>query len=140
MSVETEKPKNLIEFLLDNPQDNCFEYVYPSERFKEAGLKFKIKLPSGKEYTTYRQNAIKIGRHSNVNIDNSLLNENLILNHVIEPNFKSSEFLKQTGCPDPVHAMYKYLKAGEIDALANIITNLAGFASDAELVSEVKNF
>jgi hypothetical protein len=137
--AEREKAQSLLEFLIDNPQDNCYEFVYPSERFKNAGFKFKIKLPTGKEYSKYRQDAIKIGRHSNVNIDTSFLNEQLILNHVIEPNFKSSEFLKQANCHLPSDALYKFLKAGEIDAPANIIVNLAGFSSDAELVEEVKN-
>jgi hypothetical protein len=134
-----EKAQNLIEFLLENPQDGAFEEVYPSERFKKQGLKFKIKVPTGREYSAYRQEALKIGKRQNVNFDSTSFNEKLIINHVVEPNFKSAEFLKKAGCNLPTDALYKFLKAGEIDSLANIIISLAGFASDAELVDEVKN-
>jgi hypothetical protein len=140
MSTEkTAEPKSLIEFLLENPQDDCYEYVYPSERFKKLGYKFKIKLPTGKEYSDYRKDAIRIGKRSNVNFDAAALNEALIINHVIEPDFKSAEFLKKAGVTLPSKALYKFLKAGEIDALAGIIAELAGFSSDAELVDQAKN-
>ena len=134
------KATTLTEFLAENPVDNITAEVYISERFKKAGLAFKIKAMNGQEFNSYQKQATAVGRHKKVNFDSALFNELVVLNHTVEPNFKDANLLAKMNCVTPEQFLYSRLKAGEIAELATQISTLSGFDSDqASLVEEVKN-
>lgn len=128
----------LLEFLISNPVDNMTEEVVVSNRL--AAYPFKIKAMSGPEFSEYQKLATKIGRHKKVDFDSKIFNEQVILNHTIEPNFRDAESVKKSGCLSPEQFLYKFLLAGEIAELSQRISALSGFDKDMDdLVDEAKN-
>ena len=128
----------LLEFLIDNPVDNLTEEVIVSQRL--AKFPFKIKGMTGPEFSEYQKLSTKIGRHKKVEFDSKLFNEQVVLNHTVDPNFRDAESIKKAGCSTPEQVLYKSLLAGEISELAQQISALSGFDKDMEeTVEEAKN-
>lgn len=128
----------LIDFLIENPVDNVFDEVIVSERLKK--FPFRIKAISGPQFSEYQKQATTIGKKRKVTFDSKLFNELVILNHVIEPNFKSADSIKKAGCSTPEQFLYRSLLSGEIQELAQQINSLSGFENEAdEVVEEAKN-
>ncbi len=129
---------NLLQFLIENPIDELIAEVIISQRL--AGFKFKIKAMSGEEFSEYQKLAMKIGGSKKVEFNTKIFNEQIIINHTIEPNFKDAESIKQAGCQTPEQFLYKSLLAGEISELSQQISELSGFDKDInEAVEEAKN-
>ena len=128
-------------FLADNPQDNLSDEVEVSSRLTAAGFKFKISAPTGDQFSQYQKEAISIGRRRKMDFDSRRLNELLIVNHTLVPNFRSTAFLQALKVTTPEQAVNKVLKAGEIQDLSTSIQKLAGFqAEDGEgLDDQAKN-
>lgn len=129
----------LQEFLLSNPQDNVIREVYPSSRFQGRGMPFKVRLMTSKEYSGYQRAAFRLMDGRNMRFDQERFNNLIVLNHVIEPNFKDQAFLAKAGCTTPDQLLNKVLKAGEVLALAEFIAQASGFGDDAHEVQTAKN-
>ena len=128
----------LLEFLIENPVDNLTEKVVVSTRL--AKYPFTIKAMTGPEFSSYQKLATRIGKHKKVDFDSKLFNEQVVLNHTVEPNFRDAESIKKAGCTSPEQFMYKCLLAGEISELSQQISVLSGFNRDIEeTVEEAKN-
>ena len=128
----------LLEFLADNPVDNITEDVVISQRL--AKYPFKIRAMTGDEFTEYQKMATTFGRHKKASFDSKLFNEQVIINHTVEPNFKDAATLKKAGCTTPQQFINKCLLAGEISELTKRISALSGFDTEInEVVSEAKN-
>lgn len=143
MAADTEKGtstlSSLESFLAENPQDNLREEIEVSPRLTTAGFKFTISAPDGAEFSQYQKEAISVGRRKSVNFDTKRFNELLVINHTVVPNFRKTELIKKLGVATPEQALYRVLKAGEIQDLSTAIQELAGFQSDDELLDEAKN-
>ncbi|GKU79856.1 XkdN-like protein [Paenibacillus sp. L3-i20] len=137
---------SLQEFLNNNPIDNITKEVPISERLKDDKgnlLLFKIKGMTGDEFEDLRKKSTKTdlrkGKRS-VAFDNKTFNEQMVINHTIEPDFKSAASIEALKCTSPSQYLNKVLLAGEIIELSNQIQTLSGFELDlSELVEEAKN-
>lgn len=128
----------LLEFLVDNPVDDVTEEVIVSKRLEK--FPFKIKAMTGKEFSEYQKLATAIGKKKKISFDSQKFNEQVVLNHVIEPNFRDAESIKAAKCLSPEQFLYRSLLAGEISELSNKISMLSGFDSDIEeTIEEAKN-
>ena len=128
----------LLEFLADNPVDNITEQVIISQRL--AKFPFTIRAMTGDEFTEYQKMTTSFGRHKKTSFDTKLFNEQVIINHTVEPNFKDAATLKKVGCTTPQQFINKCLLAGEISELTKRISALSGFDADInEAVTEAKN-
>ena len=129
----------LLEFLVQNPVDNVTEEIIVSTRLKE--FPFKIKAMTGQEFSEYQKLATAFGKKKKVSFDTATFNEQVVLHHTVEPNFRDAESIKAAGCLTPEQFLYRSLLAGEISELANKISVLSGFDSDIEeSIEEAKNF
>lgn len=69
-------------------------------------------------------------------IDTSRLRMLIVKNHVIDPDFKDAEMLKQCGCSTPEQFISDKLLIGEQQKLQEAILTLSGF--DTDLKSEIE--
>lgn len=129
----------LQQFLTRNTVENLTEEVVLGGRLKD--FKFKIKALTGDQYNEFQALCIENPNSPKKRRFNTRkFNELLVVNCVIEPNFKDPEWLKELGVPDATSAIYKTLLAGEITDLAERILRLSGFDRDIEEeIEEVKN-
>lgn len=128
----------LLQFLIENPVDNLTAEVIVSKRLEK--FPFKIKAMTGKEFSEYQKLATVFGKKKKISFDSQKFNEQVVLNHVIEPNFKDADSIKKAGCLSPEQFLYRSLLAGEIAELAQQISELSGFDKDMEeTVEEAKN-
>lgn len=128
-------------FLLDNPVTTVTKEVIVSERLKDKP--FKISCMTGKQLDEYQKQCIKNFKNiKKREIDTSKLNELVIINHCITPNFRDAEWLQKAGCPtDPRALLYRVLNAGEIITLVSKIYEISGFTDDEfeDEKEEIKN-
>lgn len=128
----------LLDFLVENPVDDVTEQVVISQRL--AKFPFTIKAMSGTEFSAYQKRATKYSKSKKVEFDSKLFNEQVVINHTVEPNFRDAEAIKKAGCLTPEQFLYRSLLAGEIAELAERISALSGFDADIEaVVDEAKN-
>ena len=128
----------LLDFLVENPVDDVTEQVVVSQRL--AKFPFTIKAMSGPDFSTYQKRATKYSKNKKVEFDTKMFNEQVVLNHTVEPNFRDAEAIKKAGCLTPEQFLYKSLLAGEIAELAQRISALSGFDEDIDAgVEEAKN-
>lgn len=128
----------LLEFLVQNPVDDVTEKVVVSKRLER--FPFTIKAMTGREFGEYQKLAAAIGKKKKVSFDTQKFNEQVVINHVVEPNFRDAESIKVAGCTTPEQFMYRSLLAGEISELATRISVLSGFDEDIEeTIEEAKN-
>lgn len=129
----------LQQFLTKNSVDNLTEEVCLGGRLKD--FKFKIKAMTGNQYNDYQTLCIENANSPKKRRFNTKkFNELIVVNCVIEPNFKDADWIKELGVMDATGAMYKTLLAGEITTLAEAALKLSGFDRDLdEEMEEVKN-
>ena len=129
----------LQQFLSKNTVDNIVETVKLNGRLKN--FEFKVKAITGDQYSSYQTLCIENPNSPKKRRFNlKKFNELIVTNHVIEPNFRDAEWLKEMNCSDPAQLMYKTLLAGEINELAEAILELSGFNNDMEeAIEEAKN-
>ena len=131
----------LKEFLTQNPVDNLTEEITLSDRLKD--FKFKIKAMTSEQYGAYTKKATKTtgGRKNlKVSIDTGEFNNQIAINHCIEPDFRDAEWIKSSGCMTPEQLLNKVLNAGEIAELTERIQALSGFDKSFEdEVEDAKN-
>lgn len=125
----------LMDFLLDHPVVGLEEQVIVSERL--AAHPFTIGVASAADIEEYSRRC-RLGREGG--FDGERFHMLLILNHCVEPNFRSTAMMDEAGVTTPEELLNRCLKAGEIAALAKAIYRLSGFdQTGAELVDAVKN-
>lgn len=132
-------PMNLVDFLCANPVQDEREKVVLCERLK--AFEFEIGGMDKKQYDGYiNQCVIKDNKGKVVKQNIALFNELVVLNHCLVPDFKSMEFVQKTGAATPGQALYKVLKLGEVEKLADAILKFNGFDRDFEtLRKKAKN-
>lgn len=131
--------QDLISYLASNPVEELVQEVSIPGRL--AGFKFKIKPMTQKDYYKYQQICTNIvSRDKSVKFNSGRFSELVILNHVIEPNFKSTEILSTLGVQTPEQVLDKFFLGGEILELSGKISEISGFnTTDEQLEEEVKN-
>lgn len=130
--------KDLISFLKKNPIDEMVQEVKLTGRL--ADYPFKIKPMSANQFYKYQRICTKIQSNKSTDFNSSRFNELVILNHVVEPDFKSAELLTDMGVKTSEELLNKFFLGGELIDLSNKISELSGFNTpDSELEDEVKN-
>lgn len=130
---------SLEDFLCENRVDNLTSEFYPSKRFKDAGMLFKVKAMSSDEYNEYQQECL-IQKKKKTEFNTKRWKELLIINHTVIPNFRDAGWLNKLGCNFPQEALNKVLKPGELDIITGEIQNLSGLGESMEdMVNDVKN-
>lgn len=115
------------------------EKIYPSERFKKAGLPFTITVMSQEAVNEYRKMASKTNKRTGVEtIDPFKFSTLVVLNHVATPDFRNVADMKQMGCATPQQYLEKALLPGEIAGLANAISELSGFGDNVQKATMVQ--
>lgn len=128
----------LSEFLAGNPVEGQTDEIVLSERLKN--FKFKIGSMGRTEREKYLQVCLIKDRSGRVvRQDLTKFNELVVLNHCIYPDFNDLEFVKKCGAKTPSEALYKSLKLGEIENLAQAILEFNGFCDFEELRTKAKN-
>lgn len=128
----------LAEFIRENPIDNITETLVLSQRLKD--YPFKIKPISSTDFSEYQKASTRIQKGGKTEFNTKIFNQMIVLNHTIEPNFRSVDYMNALGCQTPEQAMSKTLLSGEMATLVEAITSLSGFDKDMdELVDEAKN-
>ena len=133
----------LTDFLLANPVNNITKEVVVSKRLKDENgelFKFKIRPMLQEEYFDYQNQCTTAKKNGKIDFNTKLFNQLLILNHVVYPNFRDADFLRNAECMRPEQALNKFLLSGEIQTLAEQIRIVSGFSDSLDdLVDEVKN-
>lgn len=132
--------QDLISFLSSNPVDEITQEISIPGRL--AQFKFKIKPMTQKQFYKYQQIATTViqGKNKDVKFNTSRFNELVIINHVIEPNFKDANLLASAGVNDAEEYLNKFFLAGEVANLTEELCLISGFATpDAQLEDEAKN-
>ena len=130
---------------LNSMSSDITDDVAVSERFVDKKgnlLKFKIKSMSYDDYESARIQATIMPKRKNeqIRFDSKIFNDKIIINNVIDPNFKDAESIKKKGCTTPEQYLHETLLPGEINELANKISALSGFDKDFdEEINEAKN-
>lgn len=134
-----EMPSSLVEFLCANPVQDETEKVVLCERLKS--FEFEIGPMDKKQYDGYiNQCVIKDGKGKVVKQNIALFNELVVINHCLYPDFKAVDFVQKLGVATPGQALYKVLKLGEVEKLADAILKFNGFDRDFEtLRKKAKN-
>ena len=129
----------LSDFLSKNNVKDIVEEVELTGRL--AGMKFKIKSMTSSEYDNYCKACQKIiGIGKEIKIDQTKLRMLILKNHVVDPDFSSSEFLTTCGCNTPEQFIEERLLIGEQIALQGAISELSGFNTDINKeIEEAKN-
>lgn len=122
-------PLNLEEFLCAHPVQGQTEKVVISERLKS--YEFEIGEMTKKQYDDYISASVTKDNKGKIIKQNiAVFNEMTVINHCLYPNFKAVEFLQKVGVTTPSQALYKVLKLGEVDRLAEAILEFNGFDRD----------
>lgn len=132
--IDNNKVVSLADFLLDNPVDDMVFSVVMEGRFE--GKEFKVKPITDAQLDLARQKATKGGKSQ---LSSEVLHSSIITQCVIEPNFKSEDFLSRAGVSTPEQAINKFLLSGEKSRLADKILQVSGYSDDEELYEVAKN-
>jgi hypothetical protein len=132
-------PMSLTQFLIGNPQDNITSEIGLSARFDAAGYKFKIRPMRGDEYMQYQKGASVMSKGGKFSFSNQKFQELIVLNCTLDPDFRSADNIKASGCATPEAFLYRSLNAGEIQTLFSGIMELSGIEAPEIMVEEVKN-
>lgn len=128
----------LADFLCEHTVENITDEVVISNRIP---FKFKIRAMNSEEFNSYRKLATNFDvKRKKASFDSKKLNEQIIINHTVDPDFRNAEDIKKVGCTTPEQYMNKVLLAGEAEELSQQIQSLSGFDLDInEAVEEAKN-
>lgn len=133
----------LTDFLLANPVTEIEKEVVISKRIVDSEgnmLKFKIRPMLNEQYLDYQNQCTVPKKGGKVDFNTKRFNQLIIINHTVEPNFRSAELLQKANCATPEQLLNKMLLAGEIQVLSEQIRIISGFADSLDdLVDEVKN-
>lgn len=105
------------------------------------GEKFEVtcKAIDGERYSDIRKNAIDINKKGNVKGINIYQMQVLtLIDGVVEPSLKDPKLLAHFGCVTPKDLVKTLFLGGEIDDIANTISNLSGYDKDEDDEEELK--
>jgi len=122
----------LQEFLLANPVDKLKkDVVIELERGEERmDAVFTICAVSEKQLNEFKR----------IKGDDFSMDETMVINCVLEPNFKSGENIRKAGCATAEQYLRKTLKRGEYRVLAEEIIRFSGFGAGVkDLKQQAKN-
>lgn len=129
---------NLVQFLAQNQVGEMVKEVNIGGRLKE--FTFKVKPITQSQFNNYQQICTTIGKNKTAKFNNGKFNELVIINHVVEPNLRSTDVLATVNATTPGEYINKVFLAGEIVQLGEQISEISGFGvTDEELEIEVKN-
>ena len=102
---------------LNSMSSDITDDVAVSERFVDKKgnlLKFKIKSMSYDDYESARIQATIMPKRKNeqIRFDSKIFNDKIIINNVIDPNFKDAESIKKKGCATPEQYLHILLLSG----------------------------
>lgn len=131
--------ESLVQFLAQNQIEGLTKEVNIGGRLKD--FTFKVKPISQGQFNNYQNICTTIGKNGkSAKFNNGKFNELVIINHVVDPNFRSTEVLATVNASTPEEYINKVFLAGEIVQLGEKISELSGFGvTDEELEIEVKN-
>lgn len=132
--------QDLVSFLQQNPVDEIVQQVSVPGRL--AKFKFKVRPMNQKQFNAYQRISTTFaqGKNKETKFDSGKFNELVIINQVVEPNFKDANLLSAAGVTTPEQYLNKFFLAGELGNLVEEICVLSGFVTpDAQLEEEVKN-
>ena len=113
----------LMDLLLERNLQQTKEIVIPGEL---AEHKFVIRALNSQEWNNNRKQCMNITKNS-VDLDQGKLNALNVLAACVVPNFRDASFISRAGVTLPIDLVYKVLKPGEIEKLANAILEYSGF-------------
>mgnify|MGYP003529238601 FL=1 len=134
------KASGLIEFLVENPVADSKVEVSLGGRLK--GMNLTVRPMTSQEYNDWQKAAYKKKRRGNETeqvFDSLWFTEQIVINCVVEPNFKNADMLEKAGCALPQEFLHKYFLPGEVEHIADFISSLSGFGDDYKLEEKVKN-
>jgi hypothetical protein len=103
-------------------------------------LKFKIKAIPMNTYKSIQNECIKTNKKGVIETDTTAIQEKLVIEGTVDPNFKDADSIKSAGCILPEQYLNKVLLIGEIVKLSGEIMTLSGFNNSMDdLVEEAKN-
>lgn len=118
----------LMDLLLERNLQQTKEIVIPGEL---AEHKFVIRALNSQEWNNNRKQCMNITKNS-VDLDQGKLNALNVLAACVVPNFRDASFISRAGVTLPIDLVYKVLKPGEIEKLANAILEYSGFGAELE--------
>ena len=118
----------LMDLLLERNLQQTKEIVIPGEL---AEHKFVIRALNSQEWNNNRKQCMNITKNS-VDLDQGKLNALNVLAACVVPNFRDAGFISHAGVTLPIDLVYKVLKPGEIEKLANAILEYSGFGAELE--------
>lgn len=118
----------LMDLLLERNLQQTKEIVIPGEL---AEHKFVIRALNSQEWNNNRKQCMNITKNS-VDLDQGKLNALNVLAACVVPNFRDASFISRAGVTLPIDLVYKVLKPGEIEKLANAILEYSGFGTELE--------
>ena len=118
----------LMDLLLERNLQQTKEIVIPGEL---AEHKFVIRALNSQECNNNRKQCMNITKNS-VDLDQGKLNALNVLAACVVPNFRDASFISRAGVTLPIDLVYKVLKPGEIEKLANAILEYSGFGAELE--------
>lgn len=102
-----------------------------------------IKPMSSIDFGMYQKRCTKFkgkGKNKDFEFDTAKYNQMIVLNHVVDPDFKLEANLEKAGVKTPEQLMDHLLSAGEIANLAQEVLEASGFDNSIEdIKDEVKN-
>ena len=118
----------LMDLLLERNLQQTKEIVITGEL---AEHKFVIRALNSQEWNNNRKQCMNITKNS-VDLDQGKLNALNVLAACVVPNFRDAGFISRAGVTLPIDLVYKVLKPGEIEKLANAILEYSGFGAELE--------
>ena len=131
--------ENLVQFLAQNQVGDLIKEVHIDGRLKE--FTFKVKPITQNQFNNYQQLCTTLGKNGkSAKFNNGRFNELVIINHVVEPNLRSTDVLATVDATTPEEYLNKVFLAGELVQLVDQISEISGFGkTDEDLEIEVKN-
>lgn len=138
--MEIQRNLTLEEFLLGNPISNITQVVKLKGRL--SNYEFVIKPLTQETSDAINKACSKIDpKTRTVTVDMALMQNKIITECVVTPDFRNAEFLKKANFPNqPETFVKKFLLAGEAAELYRQIQILSGFETEMpDMVIEAKN-
>lgn len=132
----------LQDFLNENPVEGLTTEVAIADRFRDKKgdlLKFKIRAFTGDELSFYRKVCVTKDEKGKTIVDPVKLNQKICIEATIEPCFKDAESIKKLNAGTAEGYIRKVLKVGEIDRLADKISEFSGYQEFEEEIATAKN-
>lgn len=118
----------LMDLLLERNLQQTKEVTIPGDLSEH---KFVIRALNSQEWNNNRKQCVSITK-SGFDLDQGKLNALNVLSACVVPNFRDASFISRAGVTLPIDLVYKVLKPGEIEKLANAILEYSGFGAELE--------